>query len=210
MQIFSDWDICLLTDKKDLTEKTIKILKPEDIFFPHWSWVIPRQIYSKYTCVVFHMTDLPFGRGGSPLQNLIVRGIKRTKISAIKVEKGLDVGAVYLKRNLLLAGSATQIFTNASKIIFKQMIPYILKNNPKSLPQKGKPVVFKRRTPEQGDISKLQDLQTVYDYIRMLDAESYSAAFLETPGFKIEFINAKRKKGLIITQARITANKEKK
>ncbi|MCK5491947.1 MAG: methionyl-tRNA formyltransferase, partial [Candidatus Omnitrophica bacterium] len=107
IQIFSDWDICLLTDKKDLTEKTIKILKPEYIFFPHWSWVIPRQIYSKYTCVVFHMTDLPFGRGGSPLQNLIVRGIKRTKISAIKVEKGLDVGAVYLKRNLLLAGSAT-------------------------------------------------------------------------------------------------------
>ena len=47
------------------------------------------------------MTDLPYGRGGSPLQNLIARGFLETKISAILVEKQLDAGPVYLKMELL-------------------------------------------------------------------------------------------------------------
>jgi len=46
------------------------------------------------------MTDLPFGRGGSPLQNLIVRGFTHTKLSALRVEKGLDTGDIYLKEDL--------------------------------------------------------------------------------------------------------------
>ena len=44
------------------------------------------------------MTDLPFGRGGSPLQNLIVRGYKSTKLTAIKVQSGIDTGDIYLKK----------------------------------------------------------------------------------------------------------------
>jgi len=39
------------------------------------------------------MTDLSYGRGGSPLQNLIVRGYKDTMISALWIEKELDSGA---------------------------------------------------------------------------------------------------------------------
>ena len=46
------------------------------------------------------MTDLPYGRGGSPLQNLIVRGHKHTMISAIKCVKELDAGPIYLKKPL--------------------------------------------------------------------------------------------------------------
>ncbi len=73
------------------------------------------------------MTDLPFGRGGSPLQNLIVRGHKQTKISAIKVVEAMDAGDVYLKEELDLYGTADEIFMRASKIVFKKMIPQILK-----------------------------------------------------------------------------------
>ncbi len=51
--------------------------------------------FFNFNCVVFHMTDLPFGRGGSPLQNLISRGIYKTKISAIKVVKEIDAGPIY-------------------------------------------------------------------------------------------------------------------
>ena len=49
-----------------LREKKIK-----KIFIPHWSFIIPKEIYQNFECILFHMTDLPFGRGGSPLQNLI-------------------------------------------------------------------------------------------------------------------------------------------
>lgn len=43
------------------------------------------------------MTNLPYGRGGSPVQNLILNGHKKTIISALNVTKDLDAGDVYLK-----------------------------------------------------------------------------------------------------------------
>lgn len=107
--------ITVWTAKEDLTRETVDGLRPDWIFFPHWSYIIPSSIYENYRCVVFHMTDLPFGRGGSPLQNLIVRGIAETKISALRVTKALDAGDIYLKEPLQLYGSATEIYVRAAK-----------------------------------------------------------------------------------------------
>src|SRR4051812_3973566 len=71
----------IITNPKALTVEKLARLRPRYVFFPHWSWIIKPEIYDSFECVVFHMTDLPFGRGGSPLQNLIVSGVYRTKIS---------------------------------------------------------------------------------------------------------------------------------
>ena len=43
------------------------------------------------------MTDLPYGRGGSPLQNLIKKNHKSTMLSAIECQDNLDSGDIYLK-----------------------------------------------------------------------------------------------------------------
>ena len=42
------------------------------------------------------MTDLPYGRGGSPSKS-IIRGLKTTKITAFKCVAEIDAGPVYLK-----------------------------------------------------------------------------------------------------------------
>ena len=56
----------------DLTLEKIDEINPKYIFFLHWSYIIPCSIYDKYDCVVFHMTDLPYGRGGSPLKKRVL------------------------------------------------------------------------------------------------------------------------------------------
>ena len=201
-------NIDLITDNKELTFNRLKNLNPRFVFFPHWSWIIPRKIFENFECVVFHMTDLPFGRGGSPLQNLIERGIYETKISALKVVKDLDAGPIYFKRDLTLEGSATEIFCRASDIIFHEMIPEIIKNEPELTPQKGKTTIFKRRIPEQSDISNLTTSTKVYDYIRMLDAEGYPPAFVETSNLKIEFSKGKLNNGYVLAQAKIKVKNE--
>jgi len=185
--------IMLVTHKKDLVYSRISKFNPKYIFFPHWSWIIPKKIYTNFECVVFHMTDLPFGRGGSPLQNLIVRGITKTKIAALKVIKRLDAGPIYIKKNLSLHDSAGDIYKRISRIIFGNMIPYIIKNKPIPVPQKGSPVVFKRRKPEQSKIPHNIDLEGIYDYIRMLDAEGYPPAFHEIQNLRFEFRGALKK-----------------
>lgn len=178
-----------ITRKEELTPEYLASIQAEMIFFPHWSYLIPAQIYERYECVVFHMTDLPFGRGGSPLQNLIVRGIYETKISALRCVKELDAGPIYLKRPLSLDGTANEIYRRASEII-EEMIITIIRDRPQPVEQVGEVVTFQRRRERDGDISRLATLQQIYDYIRMLDADGYPRAFIETETLRVEFSDA--------------------
>ncbi|WP_310559560.1 formyltransferase family protein [Flavobacterium sp.] len=179
----------LIDTKENFNLKSLTEFNPSKIFIPHWSYIIPSEIYENFECIVFHMTDLPFGRGGSPLQNLIEKGFKTTKISAIKVEKGIDTGDVYLKKEMSLSGSAREIFENSS-IIVEKMISEIITGDIKPVPQVGEVTEFKRRKPEESNLMNLSDIEKVYDYIRMLDCEGYPHAFIETSFFKIEFTDA--------------------
>lgn len=182
-----NWIRCSV--KEDFNSSTLSKIKPERIFIPHWSYIIPEDIYAKYECIVFHMTDLPYGRGGSPLQNLILRRKTKTKISALRVEKGIDVGPIYLKKELFLDGTAQEIFERASDII-KDMIIEIISTNPIPKPQSGDIVVFKRRRPNENTIEQISSPVVLYDYIRMLDADGYPKAFMENDHFRFEFTKA--------------------
>ena len=62
--------------KEDLTLSFIREFDPEYIFFIHWSWKVEKEIYENFKCIVFHTAPLPYGRGGSPIQNLILRALK--------------------------------------------------------------------------------------------------------------------------------------
>ncbi|OCL85253.1 methionyl-tRNA formyltransferase [Arcobacter porcinus] len=187
--LYNEYNFHIIDNKEELTLDNIRKINPKYIFFPHWSWIIPEDIYLNYECILFHMTDLPYGRGGSPLQNLIINKVYNTKISAIKVSKELDEGDVYLKEDFDISkGSAKEIYENASKLIFKKLIPNILRQNPTPVRQEGDIVLFKRRTPEQSNIKTLNDISinNLYDFIRMLDAPSYPKAYLELDNLKIE------------------------
>lgn len=182
----------LINKREDLTVDNLNQLHPDKVFVPHWSYIIPASIYNDFECIVFHMTDLPFGRGGSPLQNLIVRGYKETKVSALRVVNVLDGGDIYLKKSLPLYGTAEEIYMRANDVI-EQMITEIVKNNLTPIPQQGKVVEFKRRKPAESNIAELDSIEQVYDYIRMLDAEGYPNAFLECGNFRLEFSRASLK-----------------
>ena len=194
----------LISQKEDFTVERIGSISPVKIFIPHWSYIIPSAIFERYECIVFHMTDLPYGRGGSPLQNLIVRGLTATKLSALRVEVGLDTGPVYLKMDLSLSGTAEEIFVRDNKLVGK-MIVEIIQNNLQPVPQEGDPVVFKRRKPEQSDMSGLEKLEEIFDYIRMLDADGYPHAYIEKGEFRYEFTRASIKAdGSIVADVKIT------
>ena len=181
----------LLTNPKKLTFKYIKSINPKYIFFPHWSKKVNSKIINNFECICFHETNVPFGRGGSPIQNLILRNYNSTTITALKMTNVLDAGPIYLKKSLKIHGKAQQIYERASKKVFK-MINIIANRQIMPLPQKGKIVKFKRRNPRQSILSKkIKSLKKLYDHIRMLDAKSYPLAFINYGNLKIEFKNAK-------------------
>lgn len=205
--LFEKKDVVYIKDRHNLTVEKLNEIKPEFVFFPHWSFIIPPEIYEQFNCVIFHMTDLPFGRGGSPLQNLIERSIYRTKISAIKCIKELDAGDIYLQQDFsLLEGTAGEIYLKAAKVI-SEMIDEIIKSKPIPKPQVGDVVVFKRRTAEQSNISGLTDLTKIFDFIRMLDCEGYPRAFIDDGNVKYEFFNAELRNNKIVASVEIQIKK---
>jgi methionyl-tRNA formyltransferase len=189
----------LITSKEELTLERLQALSPRYIFFPHWSHIIPESIHSLYECVIFHMTDLPFGRGGSPLQNLILRGFKDTQISALRCITELDAGPIYLKKPLNLEGSASEIFLRAAAVI-ETMIEEIVHTEPKPIQQQGEPIIFRRRKPAESDLSEasIYSLNDFFDFIRMLDAEGYPNAFIEIHGYRMELSQVKMENDRLI------------
>lgn len=193
------YNFYLISNKEELTFENLENINPKYIFFPHWSWIIEENIYKSFNCIVFHMTDLPYGRGGSPFQNLIMNKVYDTKISALKVDGGIDTGDIYIKTDFNISiGSAEENFIRLSNIIFETMIPKLMKEDITPIKQSGEATVFKRRKPEDSDMNKQNDfsIPKLYDFIRMLDADGYPKAFIQLENLHIEFseVHLKNKK----------------
>jgi methionyl-tRNA formyltransferase len=190
----------LLTEHEQLTVSNLRKIKPRFVFFPHWSWIVPDDVLAEFECVCLHMTDLPYGRGGSPLQNLILRGHQQTKVTALRMTAGLDEGPIYFKADLSLLGSAEEIFHSFSEVAW-ELIRKIAQECPEPQPQQGEPVLFKRLRPSQSEIQTDWPVAKIYDQIRMLDAETYPPAFVRLGDWKIEFSKASLKDGQLKAEA---------
>ncbi len=179
----------LIERPEELTVARIESVAPRYIFFPHWSWRVPAEIVARFECVCFHMTDVPYGRGGSPLQNLILRGHKSTMLTALRMVEELDAGPVYLKRPMALDGRAEEIFERVADLVY-DLVADIVAGEPGPTPQAGQPIVFRRRTPEESLLPNAESLAALYDFIRMLDAPTYPKAFIDWEGWRFEFDQA--------------------
>lgn len=194
--------------KEELTFKLVSKINPKYIFFLHWSWKVPSEIIDNFECVCFHMTDVPYGRGGSPLQNLILRGHRKTKLTALRMAQDFDAGPVYMKEDLCLEGNAEEIYIRASHLSAK-MINHIIEKKPVPQPQIGDAVIFQRRKPNESRIPELTTLENLHDFIRMLDAKGYPPAFIEHAGFRFAFSRAAIYNDRIVADVTITPMEKK-
>ena len=102
--------------------KKINQIKPRIIFFVFWSKKIPEKIFSNNLCIQFHSSDLPRFRGGSPIQNQILKKIYKTKLTAFKIDKKIDAGDICMKSNISLCGKAEIILKNIEKKAFQMIL----------------------------------------------------------------------------------------
>ena len=189
------WKTCHTPNELSLALSTCD---PIYIFFLHWRWIVPENIVESIECVCFHMTDLPFGRGGSPLQNLISRGIYQTQLTSLRMVKELDAGPIYLTHPLALKGTAAEIYRSAERLSVL-LIKEIIDSKPIPTPQIGTPVIFKRRTPDQSELPAVLSGEKLYDFIRMLDAPGYPKAYCVKNSLKLEFSDANLTEAGLVT-----------
>ncbi len=85
---------------KDNAFKTeLEKLNPEMIVVVAYGKILPDYIlnYPKYGCINMHASLLPKYRGAGPIQWSVINGEKKTGITSMLMEKGLDTGAMLLK-----------------------------------------------------------------------------------------------------------------
>ena len=176
-------------DESDLTVEALEEFNPDYVFFTHWNWIVRKEIHENFNCVVFHTAPLPYGRGGSPIQNLILEGFEEAPVCAIKMIDELDAGPIYASTNVSLAGKLEEILLRINDAI-NDLIVEITTDNPNASPQCGEPHIFKRLKITDNEIQTGLNLEEIYDRIRMVDHEDYPNAFITYDKIKIEFSNA--------------------
>ena len=83
------------------------------------------------------------------------------------------------------------------------MIKIIINKNLTPKRQVGKIVIFKRLKKANSEIKGFENINTIYDKIRMLNSKEYPNSFVKKGNYKIYFTNPILKKKKIYSEAKI-------
>ncbi|MBO5371016.1 MAG: methionyl-tRNA formyltransferase [Clostridia bacterium] len=85
--------------KKENFEDILLSENPDVIVVVAYGKILPEYIleYPKYGCINVHASLLPQYRGAAPIQRSIIDGNKKTGVTTMYMEKGLDTGDMLLK-----------------------------------------------------------------------------------------------------------------
>lgn len=135
---------------------------------------IPRNVY------VIHGSDLPKGRGWSPLSWEIVSGCSTFTLSMINATKKIDSGAIRMKRQFTLSG--TELINEAREIQAVHIVSMILDyvRYPELFPpieQVGEASYYRRRTAADSEVDINKTIVSQFNNFRVADNERYPLFF---------------------------------
>lgn len=139
--------------------------------------------------LVVHESDLPHGRGWSPLTWQVLDGADDITVSLIEADREVDSGHIYAKESIRLRGDEFIDELRAAQWrVTQKLCERVMARYPDSLidaePQKGEASYYARRRPID---SRLELEKTIADQIQLLrvvDNRRYPA-FIEWRGRRI-------------------------
>jgi methionyl-tRNA formyltransferase len=166
---------------KDLSSLRDFLKKDDVLLFYGWSWMVPSFLTDQFTCICLHPSPLPKYRGGSPIQNQVLAGEKKSAITLFKMSQGLDDGPICVQREISLEGDLSDILTritfygiDATAELIKKMRDGTLEY----VPQDDSQASFcKRRKPSESEILSTDTSEQILNKIRCLQ-DPYPTAFI--------------------------------
>ena len=177
-----DHSFLTINSKENYDDTLVYNFEPDLILWYGWSWRIPENMVNKYHCLCLHPSPLPLYRGGSPIQNQIISGEKKSAVTIFKMDSGVDTGDIIRQLPMSLEGNVEVIFERMTNLGFA-MTCDILENNPQAEVQDhSKASTVKRREKKDSEIT-LNEIQEkpanyIYNKIRMLTGP-YPNAYLK-------------------------------
>lgn len=132
--------------------------------------------------LVIHESDLPKGRGWSPLTWQVLEGAGRIPVTLLEAVEEVDAGPIYMQGWLKLDGHELidELRAEQARATFELCSNFVLKY-PEILhharPQSGEPSWYPRRTPADSQIDPDKPLIDQFNLLRVVDNAGYPAFF---------------------------------
>ncbi len=152
-------------------------------FYLSYSRIVGAEILRRYrNNLVVHESNLPKGRGWSPLTWQVLEGADSIWVTLFEAAEAVDSGTIYLQEKLELRGDELvqdlrHLQVQATFLLchsFAANYPHMLKN---PLPNSGEPSYYRRRTPADGELDPDQTLRAQFNLLRVSDNKKYPAWF---------------------------------
>ena len=181
VEIKKNYKCKLIKSEEEFNNIKNQIKKNDKIFFLGWSWIVPKNIITKYECICLHPSPLPKYRGGSPIQHQIINGENKSAVTFFRMTKKLDSGNILFQKKFSLNGDLQNIFSRITSLGILG-ISNLLNNKIKEQVQNEKEATFfKRRIPKESEILvedfKKNSAKAIYNKIRSLQ-DPYPNAFV--------------------------------
>jgi len=143
--------------------------------------IIPEETRRRYrACLVVHASDLPKGRGWSPLTWQVVEGQSCITVTLLEAADAIDSGRVWRKIQMKLQGH--ELCDEINSVLFdaeQQLMDFAVDNidtvNP--VEQSGQATYYPRRTAADSRLDVNRSLAEQFDLLRIVDSQRYPAYF---------------------------------
>jgi len=182
--------------KNNISFDEIQKYSPDFVLFYGWSSKVNKTIINKFKCIMLHPSKLPEFAGGSPIQNQIIRNIKKSAVTLFRMNDKIDHGNIINQQKIMLTGQLDEIFNRIVEIGTSLTLKMLnSKYKDKKMHVKK---IYKRRNYKESEITlkeiRFKGAQYLYNKIRMLQ-DPYPNAFIKTfDGRKLYIQKAKIKK----------------
>ena len=164
-----------------------KILKKNydiNIIFSYFKKIPLKYLKLSKINLIPHESDLPKGKGMSPLTWQNLRGKKKIFFSLIEASSKIDSGLIYYKKEIdipkhILFDELKKLQLNENLKLLIKFIKFYAKNNkaPNGKKQKGKSTFFKKRSPKDSKIKINKSVLSQFNLLRSVDNKNYPAFF---------------------------------
>jgi methionyl-tRNA formyltransferase len=143
--------------------------------------IVGQHVRQRYRhSLVIHASDLPRGRGWSPLTWAIVEGANEVVVTMLNAEDALDSGDIWAQRRLDFDG--TELHDEINARLFDAeiaLMDWALDHcdTATARAQAGEPSYHAKRTPADSEIDPARPLAEAFELLRVADPNRYPAFF---------------------------------
>jgi methionyl-tRNA formyltransferase len=130
--------------------------------------------------LVIHESDLPKGKGWSPLTYQVLEGKNKIPITLFEADKSFDGGKIYFKKFIDLKGDelVDELREKQAQMTFYLIDKFLKERSDiNGAKQIGKETFYQRRNPSHSELDINKSILENFNLLRVVDNERYPAYF---------------------------------